>query len=115
MANNGPNDLNVLSDSDNDNQPGVIYQRWLFSDLLLILTTLVAERHRSGELMPIPDLYGAVLGDLCRLNPTVEDLARQVNALRAKFRKSLRDGGPANNDRDQMLFELSVVVWPDEE
>ncbi|CAO2186413.1 unnamed protein product [Urochloa humidicola] len=104
------------SDNGNDNKRrrrGGIYEMWLFCDELLIMTTLAAERHRSGQVLSNADLYRAVRGALYRKTATAADVASKVHGLKTKFRNAFDRGGPSNNDRDQRLYDLSMVIWPD--
>ncbi|CAO2186410.1 unnamed protein product [Urochloa humidicola] len=101
----------------NQNQQGErIYIHWPFSDELLILNTLAAYRRKSSgdKEMANRDLYDAINGHLQRDQPTFPDLSKKVSALNSKFKKAVSDHGPGHRARDQRLYELSKLVWPEE-
>ncbi|CAO2186423.1 unnamed protein product [Urochloa humidicola] len=113
---NNPEAQGPDSDNGNDNKRrrrGGIYKMWLFCDELLIMTTLATERHRSGRELSNADLYRAVRGTLYRKTASKAAVASKVHGLKTKFRKAFARGGPSNKDRNQRLFDLSMVAWPE--
>ncbi|CAN6246630.1 unnamed protein product [Urochloa humidicola] len=105
-------------DNNNNQQDGEpIYVHWPFPDELLILNTLAADRRRNSsgdEKMSTRDLYNAINGDLKRKQATFPDLSKKVSALKTKFKEAVDNHGPGQNERDQRLYELSKLVWPEE-
>ncbi|RLM64746.1 uncharacterized protein C2845_PM16G01590 [Panicum miliaceum] len=135
-------DLVFLSSSDDDDdraatttrkmRRGPIYQKWLFSDEVELLTWLAAERRRSGAVPSASKLFKAITKKdgqdpalmeperddppppppaLNRANLTADDLKKKVSNLKTKFSKAVKSGGPGDEDRDKTLYGLSREIW----